>query len=220
MGTSTALKRRLFPHGFAGEVMDLIYQVWKGFSKPDCVIRENRITALLRDAILEYSDEDRISFIALEDPITDSLSGTETGRNDLRFYPKVHYKQTLFFTVECKKLHIRTTSSSKHNCDAYVKDGMIRFISNDSENTLYAEGLPCGGMVGYVLDNKVQAAFNRVNLEINNRSAAISLVTNGISSPSSAIPKYKYSLDTTHNRKDGEFKLHHMLLGVRTKTTT
>ena len=47
-GSSNALKRKLFPAGFAGEVMALILDVWKQFSRRRQLQLEQRITAVFK----------------------------------------------------------------------------------------------------------------------------------------------------------------------------
>jgi hypothetical protein len=69
------------------------------------------------------------------------------GRNDLRFYPPNHQGQTIFFTVECKRLRVTTKSHFTHLANKYVEEGIQRFVDGR-----YSAGLPCGGMVGYVMD--------------------------------------------------------------------
>lgn len=210
-GSSNVLKRELFPAGFAGEVMALILDTWREFSLHRQVRLEPRITALFRYALIDaYDSAGRAWFIALEDPITDPTFGTESGRNDLRFYPPKNHRQTIFFTVECKRLHVTTDSGFKHLADKYVKDGMQRFVDGK-----YSNGLPCGGMLGYVMDNRLDDAFARVQAEIKTRSS--NLKTAGIKFfkiPSSTLPSHPWSADTFHKRADGELCIHHLLVGV------
>ena len=107
IGSGTSLRQGLFPEGFAGEVMQLMLKTWLTFSKHHDVRLEERITAVFRDALIEaYVAAGRNWFVTLEDPITDPTFGTETGRNDLRFYHRDIPGQHTFLTVECKRLHV------------------------------------------------------------------------------------------------------------------
>lgn len=211
LSSSLPLKRELFPKGFAGEVMQLVYETWQSFSLHHCVRLETRITAVFRDALIEaYVAAGRNWFITLEDPITDSTFGTEEGRNDLNFFPPQHYGQKIFFTVECKRLHVTRDSGFAHLADAYVEKGVLRFV-----NGQYSNGLPCGGMVGYVMDNHVSSAFGKVQSEIVNKSKILCLKKGpALQIPSSILTVYKFSADTVHTRPDGDFSLHHLLFGV------
>jgi len=87
-GSSTALRRKLFPKGFAGGVMRLILETWQGFSLHRRVRLETRITALFRSALIDACDEaGRTWFIELEGPVTDPTLGTEIGRNESQVLP-------------------------------------------------------------------------------------------------------------------------------------
>ena len=210
-GPADLLRRQLFPTGFAGEVMLLILETWEGFSIHHEVSKETRITAVFRAALIEaYKAAGRSWFITLEDPITEPDFGTEVGRNDLRFYPPNHHGQTLFFTVECKRLRVTTQSGFKHLADKYAADGIRRFVDGQ-----YSAGLPCGGMVGYVMDNNLNEAFASLRNEIWSKRRALKISSNDpFRGPLATLPAHEWSADTFHNRADGEFALHHALLGV------
>jgi len=210
-GSTNPLRRELFPIGFAGEVMLHILETWNDFSLHHQVRLETRITAVFRDALIKaYVAAGRSWFITLEDPITEPDFGTEMGRNDLRFYPPNHHGQTIYFTLECKRLRVTTKSGLKHLADKYADEGIQRFVDGR-----YSAGLPCGGMVGYVMDNETSQAFASVQTEIENKRAVLKIPTkNCIRVPSAVLPDHQWSADTFHKRADGEFALHHALVGV------
>ena len=210
-GSTDLLRRELFPIGFAGEVMLLILETWRVFSLRREVRRETRITAVFREALITaYVEAGRTWFISLEDPITDPTFGTELGRNDLRFYPPNHHGQTIFFTLECKRLRVTTASGFRDLVDKYVDDGVLRFV-----NGQYSAGLPCGGMIGYVMDNETSKALISVLAEIELKAVSLKLrARDGIRTPSRLFPGYETSADTFHDRADGPFELHHVLVGV------
>lgn len=209
-GSTKLLRQELFPRGFAGEVMLHIVKTWRSFSLNHNVRHETKITAVFRGALIEaYVAAGRSWFITLEDPVTDPNFGTELGRNDLRFYPQNHYGQKVFFTVECKRLRVKTKSGISHLADKYVEDGIQRFVDGR-----YSAELPCGGMVGYVMDNKVSEAFDAVQAAIKSGRKKLKIPAKGTCNPSAVLPKYEWSADTHHRRSRGRFKLHHVLLGV------
>lgn len=210
-GSTDPLQRTLFPLGFAGEVMLLVLKTWNDFALHHQVRHETPITALFRNALRDaYVAANRSWFVTLEDPIPDAEFGTELGRNDLRFYPPNHHGQTIFFTVECKRLRVKTTTRFYHLADKYVDDGIMRFV-----NGKYSYGLPCGGMIGYVMDNNVKDAFASVKSEIESKRIVLKIASEPIfQTPSAKLPQHEWSADTFHTRADGEFVLHHLLLGV------
>ena len=211
VGSSLLLKRELFPKGFAGEVMQHIYETWYSFSLNHKVRLETRITAVFRNALIEaYEAAGRNWVIKLEDPVTDPEFGTEEGRNDLNFFPPRHYGQKVFFTVECKRLHVTRKSGFVDLAGAYVQKGVQRFVDGQ-----YSIGLPCGGMVGYVMDNQMATAFSKVQDEIVKRSTSLYIPKqHPLKTPSVTLPNCEFSADTVHVRSDGDFILHHVLLGV------
>ena len=209
-GSARLLRRELFPLGFSGEVMLHIVETWRALLLNHQVKHETSITAVFRDALVAaYVAAGRSWFITLEDPITDPGFGTELGRNDLRFYPQNHYGQTVFFTVECKRLRVSTATGISALADKYVEDGIQRFVDGR-----YSSGLPCGGMVGYVMDNEVSKAFSAVQTAIKTRRKMVKLKPRSLRSPSAVLPDYGWSADTVHNAKEGGFTVHHALLGV------
>ncbi len=210
-GSTKGLRRQLFPLGFAGEVMVLVFETWSGFALRHEVRHETPITALFRNALCEaYVAANRSWFVTLEDPINDPDFGTELGRNDLRFYPPTHHGQTIFFTVECKRLRVKTDAGFYHLANEYVDKGMMRFV-----NGQYSSGLPCGGMVGYVMDNNLGDAFVSVTTEIESKKAALRISTGlAFKAPSRLLPNHEWSADTLHIRDDGDFVIHHVLVGV------
>jgi hypothetical protein len=209
-GSARHLRRELFPLGFSGEVMLHIVDTWRDFLLNHQIKRETRITAVFRDALIAaYVAAGRSWFITLEDPITDVDFGTELGRNDLRFYPQNHHGQTIFFTVECKRLRVATSTGISQLADKYVEEGVQRFVDGR-----YSSGLPCGGMVGYVMDNEMSKAMASVLGAIRPRQKTVRLRAKSLRTPSSVLPNYKWSADTGHILNAADFTLHHVLLGV------
>jgi hypothetical protein len=211
LGSSRHLRRALFPSGFSGEVMLHIVKTWHTFSLNYQVKYETRITAVFHNALTEaYVAAGRSWFITLEDPITDPEFGTELGRNDLRFYPQNHYGQKVFFTVECKRLRVAAKTGIDQLAGEYVEAGIQRFVDGQ-----YSAGLPCGGMVGYVMDNEKSKAFVAVQSAIKSRRKKLKLQPNGLRVPSTVLPEYEWSADTQHKVSGEDFAVHHALLGVK-----
>jgi hypothetical protein len=210
-GSSSVLRQELFPAGFDGEVMALLLEVWDGFSRHPDVQWETRITALFRDALkAAYVAAGRAWFIELEAPITDPTFGTQLGRNDLRIYPPNHRGQTVFFVVECKRLHVTWPSGFRHLADQYVEEGVQRFVDGQ-----YAGNLPCGGMLGYVMDNQLDDALANVRTEIEARRAELKIETqDALQTPSSTLPNYRWSADSFHRRADDKLCIHHLLVAA------
>jgi len=194
--------------------MNLIVKTWRRLLLRKQVHSETPITAVLRNALIEaYDKEGRDWFIALEDPLTDPEFGTETGRNDLNFYPPARYRrrQTVFFTLECKRLHVTTDSGFQHKCGDYFVDGVQRFVDGK-----YSRGLEAGGMLGYVMDCRLNEALSRIHSEALSRAVPLKLGSPPrFSIPSTKLSAHRWSADSIHDRDDGEFTLHHVLVALK-----
>ncbi len=187
-GSSTSLRRSLFPEGFAGLVMSHLLETWQTFSLHRRVQLENEITALFCDALKEaYVVAGRNWIIVPEYPITDPIRG-----------------------IQLKRLRVHTKSGLKHLADKYVEKGLQRFVDGK-----YSADHPCGGMLGYVMDNCLDEAFNSIQCEIHKRRSVLKMKKkNSICVPSRTAPSHLWSLDTFHRRSDGELTVHHLLVGV------
>jgi hypothetical protein len=211
-GTSLVFKREIFENGFGAQVMEQILTAWQSITLHQSVRHETCITALLSDELNNAFEADGREWLAQpEAQETDPKLGTQLGRNDIRFYAAPHRHRAVYFTAECKRLHVRTSSGFKHLADEYVTEGMQRFVDG-----IYSKGVQFGGMVGYVMDNNIDAAFNRVRNEIETRRCTLRISTQHASTvPSSALAAWPHSADTAHHRSDGGFLIHHLLVGVK-----
>lgn len=209
-GASIAFKRALFKSGFGGEVMRCILDAWKTMTLHRSVRHETCLTALLADELNTAFEGTREWLAWPEAQETDPTFGTQIGRNDIRFLPAPHRHRGVFFTAECKRLHVRTDSGFRHLAAEYVTEGMQRFVDG-----AYSKGVPCGGMVGYVMDDDLDTAVERVRREIESRCRPLQMTRrHAHRSPSLALPLWPHSGDTFHRRDGVTFLLHHMLVGV------
>lgn len=208
-GSTRALRAELMPQGFAGEVLRLVAETWQGFTLHRSVRLEERVTALFATAIEDaYVAQGRTWFVFPEVPISDPTFGTQTGRNDLRFYHRNIPGQRNFFTIECKRLRVTTPSGFRHLAAEYVDDGLQRFADGK-----YAADLSCGAMLGYVMDNAIEAALASVRYEIDAKRPMLKMST-VLQVPCSLLPKEQFSAESRHVRTNGDFTTYHLLVGV------
>lgn len=209
-GAGGGLAGELFPDGFVAEVMTLVLETWDHFSGKRKIWKEERITALFRDALREaYFEQEKEWFVTLEDPVTDEESGEQLGRSDLRFFPPFpfHRAQSVYLTLECKRLNIQTERFSS-GAREYVEDGMMRFV-----NGQYSNEFGVAGMIGYVMDGNLDEALKSIDAAIKKRRRKLKL--NGWRSPSTTTPSRRHSADTLHVIKNrDEFQMMHHLLSA------
>lgn len=75
-----------------------------------------------------------------------------------------------YLAYECKRLNVVRNGRTSSLATPYVMEGLVRFITEQ-----YAENLPVGCMLGYVLDGDVSAARAKVHTAINARKSEIGL---------------------------------------------
>lgn len=67
------------------------------------------------------------------------------------------WERDRYLAYECKRLNVINKAGRSSLATAYVTEGMMRFMTEQ-----YAEGLPVGSMLGYVLDGDIAFARERV----------------------------------------------------------
>lgn len=99
-----------------------------------------------------------------------------------------------YLAYECKRLNVIGISGRSSLATAYVTQGMMRFITEQ-----YAEDLPLGCMLGYVMDGDIPFAVSRVEEAIKAHSPLA--VQDGPSAIASiqTVPRFQ----TTHHRLIG-----------------
>ena len=75
-----------------------------------------------------------------------------------------------YLAYECKRLNVPTRRGRRSLAPEYVKDGVCRFVTEQS-----SEDLPFACMLGYVLDGRVSAAEQDVQAAMLSRAALVGL---------------------------------------------
>jgi hypothetical protein len=109
-----------------------------------------------------------------------------------------------YLAYECKRLNVMNAGKRSSLATLYVTQGMMRFITEQ-----YAEGLPMGCMLGYVMDGDQPFAISRLTNAILGEPS-LNLVTG----PTASISIQNVErFSTTHNRTpDTTIELRHALL--------
>lgn len=77
---------------------------------------------------------------------------------------------THYLAYEAKRLSVTMPSGFQALSGKYVSDGLTRYVMEK-----YAEGLPFGGMLGYVLDGNLPAASDRISQVLAKKSRKLAL---------------------------------------------
>jgi hypothetical protein len=115
---------------------------------------------------------------------------------------------TPYLAYEAKRLSVQMPSGFRSLAGEYLKEGLSRYATEK-----YAEGLPFGGMLGYVLDGDLPTASNRIGVAISRKVAELKL-----RSGPEALPAIATALrfQTTHTRSNGtSISIVHSLLDCR-----
>jgi hypothetical protein len=201
----------LFPDGWEGEILQLVSDVWNDLTLPKAARLEPRITKLLTGAIMaRYEREERDWFCVPESPDWNE-EGKEISRTDIRLYPPGRKRRHVSLILEGKRLNTPASRAAE-----YVgAGGMMCFIPTPKVPVKYAAGLPCGGMLGYVLDGNIHRAHSAVCKAIKSKCGPLSLTTDGEFRPLRLVNSHEFHGITKHQLPDRLFLIYHLLLPVR-----
>lgn len=117
-----------------------------------------------------------------------------------------------YLAYECKRLNVNNSGSRSSLATVYVTQGMMRFLTEQ-----YAEQLPVGCMLGYVLDGDVPFASSRIADAIGGHGPLA--LTEG-PTPLAAIETIA-RFRTRHSRPTGsQIELRHALFSKPPSVTT
>lgn len=84
-----------------------------------------------------------------------------------------------YLAYECKRLNVVYNGRRQSLAGPYVSQGLLRFITEQ-----YADGLPVGGMLGYVLDGDCAFALSSVHASITSNAQSVGLISGPVSTAS------------------------------------
>jgi hypothetical protein len=82
------------------------------------------------------------------------------------------WERERYLPYECKRLNVTNSGSRSSLATPYVSDGLIRFVTEQ-----YADGLPVGFMLGYVIDGDLSFALKQIGAAIDAQKIPLALVT-------------------------------------------
>lgn len=155
---------------------------------------EDVITLNLR-SLLTKDAEARLIFYYLEyqfEPEGFTPEGLAFSKGQIDLAVLLDQGCTRYLAYECKRLNVHYNGTRQSLATPYVKEGVKRFITEQ-----YAEGLPVGCMLGYVLDGDIDFARGSVHAAIDTNKSTIGLTDGPISaSPIAAVERFT----TDHTR--------------------
>jgi hypothetical protein len=201
------------PKGFVGELLPFVLAVWDVFIVPAKVSDEDKITALVRRLLKQHiKNSERHNWMVLREVPIEDEQGGDIGWNDIRVLPPDSRDEDYAFVFECKRLNVTYPGGKfKHNADAYVDEGMMRFVAGQ-----YSTALHEAGMLGYVMDGNTTGAHTRIVRAIRARRAQLQLASQSEYSLCRLLDNKPPHGQTRHtSAKGNEFTLYHLLVPIR-----
>ena len=176
---------------------------------------EDEITLNLR-SFLTKDAEARLIFYYLEyqfEPEGFTPDGLAFSRGQIDLAVLLDQGCTRYLAYECKRLNVHYSGVRQSLATPYVNEGVKRFVTEQ-----YAEDLPVGCMLGYVLDGDLSFAQGRVHAAINANKDVIAL-TSGPNSASPIACVERFTTDHTRPASGKLIQLRHSLLPFPSQAT-
>lgn len=212
LGSSNRWKDFISDEEFIAKILEMVVDTWSSFDKPLSNDLELHITKNFRSRLEQHRNLKSLPVrIDREVIIDDPTTAEELGRIDLRFTKSSEVRSDVYFAFECKRLNVcRKNGKIRSLADKYVSEGMMRFVGKSLQ---YAHGLKEGGMIGYIMDGKVETAVESVDINIKKHLTELQMQpTTGLKS-SSKISSI-YVKETLHLLPDRQFIIHHVFLPI------
>ena len=205
-----------FEENYLIEILTAVSSAWARMRPPGRNEIEDRITFRLAGRLANDPQFSDIPYDVVPQYWLLGLNGQRLGRLDLHI--KHRHSQRDYFAFEAKRLHVDYPGGSfSTEYSTYAgDDGMMAFITGQ-----YCKGLPCAGMLGYIMDADCDKAWSGLKKRIESRRKPLRLrnssqfaksvlahaVANGIQGTDLG--------ETEHDLKSHQLRLFHLLLPVR-----
>jgi hypothetical protein len=141
------------------------------------------------------------------EPSGTDQEGAKYSKGEIDIAILLGWNRERYLAYECKRLNVTHGGKRSSLATAYVAEGMLRFIESQ-----YAERLPIGCMLGYVMDGDLQFAIKQLNKAITSHKPLHLVIGPTAAAPIQQIERFC----TTHNRTaDTKIELRHALLPFR-----
>ena len=166
-------------------------------------ITENLVAKVLMDA------QARRLFHYLEyhyEPFGYTPDGRAFSKGEVDMAVLLDQRRDRYLAYECKRLNVPRNGGTRSLATEYVTEGLCRFVTGK-----YADGLPVGCMLGYVLDGDAAGARDKVLAAIGAKQDDVGLLGKPAHQASiGALPRFS----SHHERVQGgdEIEVRHALL--------
>ena len=189
------------------EILRLILSTWEEMPPLSPNALEDPTTEALCRALRKNRTTASLPFrIDIQMVELDPAAGQDQGRMDIAFSPMVPH-EAFYFCLECKRLNVFTRGRRRTLGTEYVTQGMQRFVKRQ-----YGDQVRHGGMLGYVLDSRVDLAINAVQTAIRAGQDDLGIAGEAALRRSSFLPEIEHVFETAHVRDEAasQFLLQHI----------
>lgn len=205
-----------FDDDYLAEILEAAAVAWSRMKHPPASEIEDRITYRLAGRLLNDPHFAELPYDVIPQCCLVGLNGEQLGRLDLRF--KHRHSQRDYFAFEAKRLHVTYPGGGfSTEYPTYAgDDGMMAFVEGQ-----YSTDLQSGGMLAYVMDGKVDTAWDGLAHRIELLRGTLKLIASSKltkSVLSKAINKGMEGSrlgETKHDLETHHLRLLHLLLPVR-----
>lgn len=191
-------------------ILDLLFSAWHDFVKPAHDELEPHITRRFRNQLRATKNLVKLAVRIGREVVEDDLAtGDEKGRIDIQFTSPQSCREDVYLAFECKKLNVIHNGEWASQASDYAKDGIMRFVTGQ-----YADGLTDGGMIGYVMDGRIDKAVQSVSSQIKSRCIELQMPSPCDLRLSSLRPEHQQIKETTHSLIGRDLILHHIFLSA------
>ena len=210
MANEAGAFKRLFPHKHIPFVFTAIFQAAANFHKETQFDKEDKITRRLHARLVKiapFRDGPLSVQLQPEIPSPNMDSGLPAGRIDLLVPSQRGYQ--IYFAIEAKRLRYHHPNGDfKSGNNAYIKDGMMRFVTAQ-----YSPFVNAGSMLGYVFDGQTTKARNDISKLIQKKANEL-MINPPQGLKQSRILRDNQVDETSHDLEGRQFTLYHIFLAI------
>jgi len=125
---------------------------------------------------------------------------------DMALFLDQDYEQ--YIAYECKRLNVISKNGDRSSlAGTYVDDGLMRYVTAQ-----YAENLPFGCMIGYVMDGDTGFAIQQLESAVSKRKKKLNLATGKLNVKTGLCVEF----ETNHNRsgKKSSISVRHRIFSM------
>lgn len=172
--------------------------------------KEDHITERLVDLLRKDRGTIKYGFLDCQFKLREEdISGDFTTKGILDMALFLDQDHERYIAYECKRLNTVSKDGKRSSlAGAYIEEGVMRYVT-----AKYAEELPFGCMIGYVMDGDTGFVIKQLESAIDNRKELLNLTAEKINVKSGFYAQF----ETSHNRagKSSSIAVRHRLFTMQ-----